>query len=50
MSYIAGADLRWDSQGSFFVRGLAALQWIGIGGAVGTQDVTQYRIDIGFKF
>jgi opacity protein-like surface antigen len=49
-SYIAGAGLRWDSQGRFFVRGLAAMQWIDIGGAIGTQDVTQYRIDIGFKF
>jgi opacity protein-like surface antigen len=49
-SYIAGAGLRWDSPGKLFLRGLAAIQWIDIGGAIGTQDVVQYRLDIGFKF
>jgi opacity protein-like surface antigen len=49
-SYMAGVGLRWDSQGSFFVRGLAAIQWLDVGGGVGTLDVTQYRIDVGFKF
>lgn len=49
-SYMGGIGLRWDSPGSFFIRGLAAKQWIDIGGGIGTQDVTQYRIDIGFKF
>jgi opacity protein-like surface antigen len=49
-SYIAGAGLRWDSPGKLFLRGLVAIQWIDIGGAIGTQDVTQYRLDIGFKF
>jgi opacity protein-like surface antigen len=50
LSYMAGAGLRWDSQGSFFLRGLAAIQWIDVGGGIGTLDVTQYRIDVGFKF
>jgi opacity protein-like surface antigen len=49
-SYIAGAGLRWDSPGKFFLRGLAAIQWIDIGGAIGTQDVVQYRLDLGFMF
>ncbi len=49
-SYIAGAGLRWDATDQFFLRGLAARQWIDIGGGIGTQAVTQFRIDIGFKF
>jgi opacity protein-like surface antigen len=49
LSYMAGVGVRWDSQRSFFLRGLVAIQWIDVGGGVGTLDVTQYRIDIGFR-
>ena len=49
-SYMAGAGVRWDSQGSFFLRGMVAEQWLDVGGQVGTPGVVFYRIDIGFKF
>jgi hypothetical protein len=49
-SYMAGAGLRWDSPQSFFLRGMIAQQFLDVGGAVGTVDMTQYRIDLGFKF
>jgi opacity protein-like surface antigen len=50
LSYMAGAGLRWDSPGSFFLRGLVARQWIDVGGGAGTPSVTQYRVDIGWRF
>jgi hypothetical protein len=49
-SYAGSVGLRWDSQGSFFVRGLVGRQWIDIGGDAGTPGFTAYRVDIGFKF
>jgi opacity protein-like surface antigen len=49
-SYMAGVGLRWDSPGSFFLRGMVAEQWIDVGGQVGSPGVVFYRIDIGFKF
>jgi hypothetical protein len=33
----------------FFLRGVAARQWIDVGGATGSPAVNQYRIDLGFK-
>jgi opacity protein-like surface antigen len=50
LSYMAGVGVRWDYERTVFVRGLAAIQWIDVGGGLGTLDVTQYRIDIGFRF
>ncbi|HKQ23588.1 MAG TPA: outer membrane beta-barrel protein [Burkholderiales bacterium] len=49
-SYMAGAGLRWDSPQSFFLRGMVSQQFLDVGGAVGTLDMTQYRIDLGWKF
>jgi len=49
-SYLAGAGVRWDSPQSFFLRGVVLQQYLDVGGAVGTLDTTQYRIDLGFKF
>jgi opacity protein-like surface antigen len=49
-TYSAGAGLRWDLPQSFFLRALAARQWLDVGGDIGTPDVTQYRIDLGFRF
>lgn len=49
-SYMAGVGLRWDSKQSLFLRGLAAMQWVDIGGGIGTQDAVAYRLDIGFRF
>lgn len=50
LSYMAGAGLRWDARRSFFLRGFVARQWLQVGGSVGTPAVTQYRIDLGFRF
>jgi opacity protein-like surface antigen len=49
-TYSASAGLRWDFPQSFFLRALAARQWLDVGGDIGQPDVTQYRIDIGFRF
>ena len=49
-SYLAGAGVRWDSPQAFFLRGVVLQQYLDVGGAVGTLDTTQYRIDLGFKF
>ena len=48
-SYNAGAGLRLDSGKAVF-RLMANQQWIDYGGSYGSSAVTQYRIDIGFKF
>jgi opacity protein-like surface antigen len=49
-SYMAGAGLRWDSPGGFFLRGLVARQWVDVGDGIGTPGFTQYRIDLGWRF
>jgi opacity protein-like surface antigen len=49
-SYMAGAGVRWDSPGSFFLRGLVAEQWIDVGGSAGSPGVIFYRIDLGWRF
>lgn len=49
-SYNAGVGVRWDSKGTFFLRGLLSQQWVDVGGGVGTPSFTQVRIDIGTKF
>lgn len=49
-SYMAGAGVRWDVSRQFFLRGVAARQWLQVGGGLGTPGFTQYRVDIGFKF
>jgi opacity protein-like surface antigen len=48
-SYNGGIGLRWDVNREFFLRGVAARQWIDVGGATGSPAVNQYRIDLGFK-
>jgi opacity protein-like surface antigen len=50
LSYMAGAGLRWDAPGSFFLRGLVARQWVDVGNGAGTPGITQYRIDLGWRF
>jgi len=50
LSYMGAAGLRWDATRTFFVRGFVAKQWVDVGGGLGTPGLTQYRIDLGFKF
>jgi opacity protein-like surface antigen len=49
-SYMGGLGVRWDAPQNFFLRGVVLQQYLDVGGAVGTLDTTQYRIDLGFLF
>jgi hypothetical protein len=48
-SYNAGAGLRYDSGRNVF-RFMVNEQWVDFGGNYGSNAVTQYRIDLGWKF
>jgi len=49
-SYNAGIGLRYDFGGRGFIRGVVNSQWADVGGAYGTAQWTQYRIDLGSMF
>jgi opacity protein-like surface antigen len=49
-SYNGALGLRYDFPGNTFVRGVFNAQSIDYGGANGSDYITQYRIDVGWRF